>query len=62
MVNTLPTAEILSGRNVRMDLNGLIFTKLNKIKVLKQKNPGSRWNSKDLGNNRKTMKNADIIM
>ena len=41
--STLPTAEILSGKNARAWVSMVLYKKIMKIKVLKQKiNPGSR--------------------
>ena len=43
MQYTLPTAEILSGKNVRAWVSMVLYLKKKKIKVLKQKkNPGTR--------------------
>ena len=44
MPNTLPTAEILSGKNARAWVSMVLYLKkLMKIKILKRKkNPGSR--------------------
>ena len=40
-VFTLPTAEILSGKNARAWISMILYLK-KLIKILKQKNPGSR--------------------